>query len=403
MLKNRAFIIFIILLGLLIGARVYMWTKGTLPGPVPTPTFTTSDPLEISEEYRRVGNLEKSESYARMAFEKAMTPDRKAYILFSLGETLKLKGDYKRAGEVLLEGITAGEKFLGRDHPAVATAYYTLGQVEQAILDYEKAELYYRHALEIREKKYGRAPETAMIAGDLATIYRETGKYKEAEKEYLKAINILKENSVRYHSELSAQYNHLSELYCQMGLYDRAINQCKKALEIDRLFNDDHGLGIVRDLNDIAQYHLASGKTSQAGPFLAEAREWLGRMPEDIRNTSDYSLFSFETHLFSFYMAMANKNPSTAIEELEKVKYWLSLRNTMIKGDIEDNSVMFGMTLSALEELGAEIKEKGGPSEKFEHYHKIMGESIQKGDFKTASNAMEKILDLSSPLFKGKK
>ncbi|MCL5036759.1 MAG: tetratricopeptide repeat protein [Chloroflexi bacterium] len=401
MLRNKTFIIFVILLGLILGANFFMRLEQKHP-PISRkaaiPETGTGDMLQLSEQYRREGDLEKSESFARMALKDPASPEKKVFVMFSLGETLKQEGKFDEASAMLAQGVSEGKKILGPDNPALATAIYTMGQVYQSGLKYDKAAECYERALKIREKALGDNSDTAMVAEQLATIYRETGKYDKAEKNYLKAIGILKKNVIENYSALSADYNHLSELYSQMGRYDIAEAACKKALEIDRLYNEDDGLSVVRDLNDLASFRLSAERIQEAEPFLNEGKKILEKMPGKTRGTSEYALLSFENHLFTFYMLMARPDRASAMKEIELVKYWLERRHGMIKSDLEDNTVMFGMTLSALKEIGKDMSGNRALSSEFEKQHKMMAEAIKKGDFKAAAGSLEQIIKLSRPV-----
>lgn len=401
MLRNKTFIIFVILLGLVLGANLFMRLEQKhLPVSEKSaiPETGTGDMLHLSEQYRLKGDLEKSESLARQALEAPESPEKKVFIMFSLGETLKQEGKFGEASAMLAQGISEGEKILGPDNPALAAAIYTMGQVYQSGLKYDSAAECYERALKIREKTLGDSPDTAMAAEQLATIYRETNKYDKAEKNYLKAIGILNKNTIDNYSALSADYNHLSELYSQLGRYDMAEAACNKALEIDRLYNDDNGLSVVRDLNDIGSCRLSAERIQEAEPFLKEGKKILEKMPQNTKNTSEYAFLSFENHLFTFYMLMARPDRASAMKELEQVKYWLEQRHGIIKSDLEDNTIILGMTLSALKEIGKDMSGNQALYSEFEKQHKMMAEAIKKGDFKAAAGSLEQIIKLSRPV-----
>lgn len=74
--------------------------------------------------------------------------------------------------------------------------------------------------------------ETASIDFQIAGVYRELGKYKEAKRIYYKVIEVYKKAFGEGHPRIVECYNGLAVLYTDQGMYAKAEEWYEKALEI---------------------------------------------------------------------------------------------------------------------------------------------------------------------------
>jgi tetratricopeptide (TPR) repeat protein len=77
--------------------------------------------------------------------------------------------------------------------------------------------------LAITEAKLGRNhPETAAALNSLGELYRDTGRYAEAEKAYTRGLAITEAKQGRGHADTAAILHNLGELYMTTGRYAEA-------------------------------------------------------------------------------------------------------------------------------------------------------------------------------------
>jgi len=96
-----------------------------------------------------------------------------------------------------------------------------------------KAEVFYKKAIKIREEKLGKNhTDTATSYNNLAGLYRSMGRYEDAETLYKKAIKIREEKLGKNHTDTATSYNNLAGLYEDMGRYEDAETLYKKAIKI---------------------------------------------------------------------------------------------------------------------------------------------------------------------------
>ena len=80
---------------------------------------------------------------------------------------------------------------LGAEHPSTAMSLNNLAGLYRNQGKYAEAEPLYERALSIRERQLGgEHPDTATSLNDLAGLYRSQGKYAEAEALYKRALSI---------------------------------------------------------------------------------------------------------------------------------------------------------------------------------------------------------------------
>ena len=99
----------------------------------------------------------------------------------------------------------------------------------------------YRKAEKLFTEMTQKYPDFAGPYANLGIIYAQDGRYKDAEKQYKKAIKLNKNNPL--------VYNQLGILYRENGRFDEAESAYQKALKLDKDYTNAHiNLGILYDL-----------------------------------------------------------------------------------------------------------------------------------------------------------
>lgn len=116
------------------------------------------------------------------------------------------------------------EEILGKKHPDTAISYNNLASVYRNQGRYKEAEELYKKSLCIREKVLGNNhPDTAAGYSNLATIYDNQEKYDMAEKFYLKSLGIRERILGKNHQNTIYTYNNLARLYYKQEKYTYAL------------------------------------------------------------------------------------------------------------------------------------------------------------------------------------
>ena len=106
-----------------------------------------------------------------------------ADILNGLGHVLNKKSQYAKAEEHLLRALDICEKNTGVNPYAMADSFHNLGALYfRGLGKNEKAEEYFKRALELEEEVYGEGSEELKeTIGDYADLLRALGRDDEAE------------------------------------------------------------------------------------------------------------------------------------------------------------------------------------------------------------------------------
>ncbi len=91
----------------------------------------------------------------------------------------------------------------------------------------------YREALQLRRELLGdRHPDVAGSLNNLATLYRNQGRYEEAEPLYREALQLCRELLGDRHPYVAGSLNNLATLYRNQGRYEEAEPMYLQALKI---------------------------------------------------------------------------------------------------------------------------------------------------------------------------
>jgi serine/threonine protein kinase len=192
----------------------------------------------LIDTYAAEGKFTEAEAAARESLEA-----RKKYLdqndpllttsIKQLAEVCWLQGRYDEAQELLEEVVSLKRRELGPSHPEVAEAISGLGAIRQKQGDLPGAEKLLKEAVDILDKAPNRANfDIGPIYGNLAVLYAQTQRYKEADSLYQQS---LAEKTKRYGRGSPATCEALTNLglvrYAE-GRVDEALPYLKKALDI---------------------------------------------------------------------------------------------------------------------------------------------------------------------------
>jgi tetratricopeptide (TPR) repeat protein len=158
----------------------------------------------------------------------------------------------------------------GNDSPIInemAVVYYQNAK-------YKEAEPLMQRALKIDEASFGKDhPTVAIRLNNLAALYQATNRLKEAEPLMQRAIEIDEASFGKDHPEVATDLNNLAALYQATNRVKEADPLFQRALKIDEAsFGKDHP-NVARDLNNLAQLYKATNRLKEAEPLMQRALE----------------------------------------------------------------------------------------------------------------------------------
>ncbi|CAK9011418.1 Kinesin light chain (KLC), partial [Durusdinium trenchii] len=116
--------------------------------------------------------------------------------------------------------------------------------------------------------------EVAYVDGTLnniAQVYKAQGKYDEALRYYVEALEIKREQLGDRHPSVATTLNDIARVYDAQGKYDEALRYFEEALEIYREKLGDRHPFVATTLNNIGWVHRAREEWSAALAFFEEA------------------------------------------------------------------------------------------------------------------------------------
>ena len=181
-------------------------------------------------------------------------------------------GEYSNAVHMAEQALTDRRKIFGGDHLLTADVYEVLGSALVQLEDNNRAEIYHRKALGIREKKLGQ--KNAEYAKSLANVGVTLGKQRNlpASKAALnKALGIFGELSLEKTAECAQTHRTLGSVLYLEGDLPGAEEHEQMALDIDYYCVGTNHPRIVSGLVNLATTLATQGKLPQAEDYLFRA------------------------------------------------------------------------------------------------------------------------------------
>ena len=141
-----------------------------------------------------------------------------------------------------MRSLSIREKQLGENHPDVATSLNNLAALYRNQGKYNEAEPLLLRCLKIVRKTLGENhPDFVQSLTNLAGLYNSQGKYNEAEPLYQRSLSITEKQLGENHPEVANSLNNLAFLYNDQGNYAEAKNLSQRALTIcQQKLGDQH-------------------------------------------------------------------------------------------------------------------------------------------------------------------
>ena len=164
------------------------------------------------------------------------------------------------------------ETALGPDHQWLAASLNNLAELYREQGKYAEAEPLYRRALKIDEKTHGTDhPEHAVYLNNLALLYHMESKYDQAEPLYQQALKIEESARGPDHPMVAIRLDNLAALYNGQGKFAEAEPLYQRALEIDEKALGPAHPHFAICLNNLAALYATQGKYVQAEPLYQRA------------------------------------------------------------------------------------------------------------------------------------
>ncbi|MGK7904999.1 MAG: tetratricopeptide repeat protein [Hormoscilla sp.] len=182
------------------------------------------------------------------------------------------QGNYGAAIPLAQQAVEIARQRWGDRHPKVAISLNNLALLYNEQSKDKEAEPLYHEAIAIdRIALPQNHPHLATHLNNLALLYEFQGKDREAEPLYHEAIAIDRIALPKNHPSLATHLNNLANLYYSQGKYEEAERRYHEAYTIDRIALPKNHPSLATDLNNLAELYRSQGKYEEAERRLNEA------------------------------------------------------------------------------------------------------------------------------------
>jgi tetratricopeptide (TPR) repeat protein/transcriptional regulator with XRE-family HTH domain len=193
--------------------------------------------------------------------------------MYSQAELFRKQGKYPQAEQSLLQAVRLGKRHLDPEHPLLGTVWNEFAALFCLQSRYIEAEMCYQRAGKIWQGRDDVALSETCCG--LATVYREQGKYAQAEPLFIQALHSSEQRLGPDHTLVGTFLNDLANLYFQQGNYAQAEPLYQRALAIwEKRRGPDH-LHVAYMLNNLTALSASQGNYEQAEAYCQRAlRIW---------------------------------------------------------------------------------------------------------------------------------
>ena len=227
-------------------------------------------------------------------------------------------GDYNYAVLYYEKNLPDDQKNYGLNHIYIGNDYFLIGECYSKIGKYEVAISNLKKALEIFESSKIQSAKTASetkadaakFASDtvleLGNIYEALGEYNKALKYFQKELSLNLKIYGENHIKTSNAYRDMGYMDYQCGNFQESINEFTKAAEIRKLHSGENSLVFAESLIDLAEVFTATENYTTAFEKLKRAEEIYTSLLQSDNITFAYLYQSFA----DYYRRTTNVNQS---------------------------------------------------------------------------------------------
>ena len=154
--------------------------------------------------------------------------------LHSFAELFELRREFSKAIQqhkiVLQKRLDA----FGPTHPDTVTSVNALGELYRAKSDYDSAEKFFKHSLELTSALFPDSPELAKAMNNLGITYAMQGRVKAAYPLLKQSLEMFEKSLGHFHPELLSVLQNLEAVYHQTGEKEKAAQMHER---IQKLFD----------------------------------------------------------------------------------------------------------------------------------------------------------------------
>jgi tetratricopeptide (TPR) repeat protein len=291
---------------------------------------------DLGTVYSNLGKYDKAEESFLQASKYWDFTEYNTYdvmVLMPLSELYLEMGKYEQAEKTLLEPLEFIKGIFGEFSNNYSSHFRNIGIFYEEMGNNEKAEIFYRKALDIDEKN----PSTALDYHQLGRLYQRLGNYEKAETNLLKAKEIYKQSISEDNANYATTIRCLGDLYSLTGNYEKAEQYLLEAIEIKKRVLGEENPEYGTCLYSLGQLYFKIYRYDLAEPYYLKdfeiIKHSLGESSPDyftsLNNLAFFYLFSDNLEKAEPLMIKANnllldhfRTQYNFLSENEREKYF---------------------------------------------------------------------------------
>jgi CHAT domain-containing protein/tetratricopeptide (TPR) repeat protein len=356
---------------------------------------TTKTPIDVARQKIKTGNdwyngIWKNYKLAEMYFDSARIyleneglTNEIIYLraLTSLGLVNLTQAKTSKADEYITKTLEMSEKAVGKISAPYIANLNNFAKLHQVLGNYNEAEIEFNEAIALNEKLFGDGMQKAILLNNkamllqtvgrydeaaelmqaamassskgpkktfqsfdnrkfqanLAFIYQLSGKYTEAEKQFLEIKKVFETRKQTGNAEYAGLLNQMGILYIQMGKPEKVEELLKKSKAIYKERYTEENIYYAKVTNDLGNFYRMNGRYEDAEKQLNKAlniRETLLgiKHPDYVRTQENLAILYWKTnkleHAYMTYRDVMDKTIEfinlyfPPMSEAEKTSYW---------------------------------------------------------------------------------
>ncbi len=197
----------------------------------------------------------------------------RANIEIGAAKLFRDRGEYDRATAALDRARTAAASGPDEGQLVLGALEHTAGTIALALGRYDDALASFQKAHDLRVKALGpQHPDVARAMLSIGNIYKDRKDYPRALTQYQAAWDLLKASVPAAHPTLAAAEGNLALVLLEQGKYDEALVHQRSALAIfEQALGPDHP-SVGKELNNVGLTLTYSKRAAEALPYFERAR-----------------------------------------------------------------------------------------------------------------------------------
>ncbi len=193
---------------------------------------------KVSENYRRLKDLEKSLSLAQTIVSASLDKlgknnSEEAMAYNHIGTIMGLKKDYDTAMDYFKKATSIQESFTGEARFDLGKTYNNIGVAYRIQKNHALSQKFFLQSLEVKQAIFGENHlSVTKTFNNLGKLFRDLGDYARAEAYFEKAISIQTLLQSKHHPSVGSSYYALAKVSENKGDYAKALEYNHKALQI---------------------------------------------------------------------------------------------------------------------------------------------------------------------------